>query len=137
VIASALLGLGSEIIKRVIKDPEAQAAAQLELIRQDNAKEMKELEVRMSAIIAEAQSSDPYTSRARPSFMYVFYGVILVQVIIAPAMGLVNPEGMREYFANVAHGFQAIPEELWWTFTAGYLGYGTMRSFEKSKGVSK
>lgn len=136
-LASALVSLGSEILKRVIKDPQASAEANLRLLELQQTAEFKELETRMSAIIAEAQSSDPYTSRARPSFMYVFYGVITAQVVLAPMVGVFFPAEMENYFRNVATGFQAIPEELWWTFTAGYLGYGTMRSYEKGKGVSK
>lgn len=34
----------------------------------------------MKAIIAEAQSRDPWTSRARPSFMYVMYVLILFSI---------------------------------------------------------
>ena len=31
----------------------------------------------MQAIVAEAQSTDPWTSRARPSFLYMMYALIL------------------------------------------------------------
>ena len=34
----------------------------------------------MSAIVAEANSSDPWTSRARPSFLYLIYVLLLFAV---------------------------------------------------------
>jgi hypothetical protein len=44
-----------------------------------------------------------------------------------------RPDAMREFFLNVKLGFEAIPEALWWTFSAGYLGYTTARTYEKGK----
>ena len=120
-----------EVINKLIPDPQAKAAAQLKLIEMQQNGEFKELEKRYEAIIAEAKSTDPYTSRARPSFMYVFYFVIISLVVIAPALGVANPEEMKQFFANVKYGFDAIPEALWWTFSAGYLGYTTSRSYDK------
>jgi len=54
-------------------------------------------------------------------------------VILAPAIGIMRPDAMREFFLNVKLGFEAIPEALWWTFSAGYLGYTTARTYEKGK----
>lgn len=131
-IASGLIGIGGSLIERLFPDPEAQARAKLELLQMQQSGELKELEISMSAIVAEAQSEDPWTSRARPSFMYVFYGVILSLVIVAPIIGVFVPEAMTQFFANVKTGFEAIPEPMWWTFTAGYLGYSGMRTFDKA-----
>jgi len=39
------------------------------------------MQVSLSAILAEANSADPWTSRARPTFLYVIYGIILLCVI--------------------------------------------------------
>jgi len=39
------------------------------------------MQISLSAIMAEANSHDPWTSRARPTFLYVIYGVILLSVI--------------------------------------------------------
>lgn len=89
----------------------------------------------MFNFLAEAQSNDKWTSRARPSFMYVFYIVILSMTLVAPIVGIFFPLGMETFFDNVSRGFVAIPEELWWAFSVGYLGYAGARSFEKTKGV--
>lgn len=132
-VASGLIGIGSSLIDRLFPDPEAKAQAKLELLQMQQKGELKELEIGMSAIVAEAQSEDPWTSRARPSFMYVFYGVILSLTVVAPVVGIFAPLAMEQFFTNVATGFKAIPEELWWTFTAGYLGYSGFRTYDKSK----
>lgn len=134
---SPIFELGSKILDRVLPDPSQKAAAQLELLKLQQTGEFKELDARMSAITAEAQSADPWTSRARPSFLYVFYTLILALVLVGPIVGVFAPDQMALFFANVQKGFAAIPGELWATFTAGYLGYGGFRTFEKVKGVAK
>lgn len=136
-IVDGLFDIGGKLIDKLIPDPAAKAKAKMDLLQMRQDGELKELETRMSAIIAEANSSDPWTSRARPSFMYVFYFVVLSLVVIAPAVGVFFPEQMALFFANVASGFQAIPEEMWWVFTAGYLGYSGSRTFEKVRKVAR
>jgi hypothetical protein len=137
ILASGLLELGGTLIKRLIPNKEEAAKAQLELALMQQNGELQELQTRMSAILAEANSADPWTSRARPSFMYVFYFVIIMLTFVAPLIGIFSPDAMAHFYTNVAYGFEAIPEELWWTFTVGYLGYSGARTFEKRKGVAK
>jgi hypothetical protein len=90
--------------------------------------ELKELEISMSAIVAEARSSDPWTSRARPSFLYVMYVMILTALpmgvlsVFRPDMAVQIAEGVKAWLT-------AIPDQLWWLFGAGYLGYTGVRSF--------
>jgi len=133
---SVFAALGETILDRVIPDPAQRAQAKLELLKAQQAGEFRELDARMSAITAEAAAADPWTSRARPTFLYVFYVLILSLVLAAPLVGVVWPDQMRVFFANVAAGFAAIPDELWMTFAAGYLGYTGFRSFEKVKGAA-
>jgi hypothetical protein len=131
--APALFDIGRELIQRLIPDKQEAAKAELELMKIDQQGAIQEMATRMSAITSEAQSEDPWTSRARPMFMYVFYVVILSLVIVAPLIGIFFPNQMELFFINVGAGFNAIPEELWWTFSAGYLGYAGMRTIEKRK----
>lgn len=134
VLGGGLFDLGSKLIDRLIPDPEQKAEAKKELKEMEQSGELTKLSERMGAIKAEAASNDPWTSRARPSFMYVFYAVILSLVIVAPVVGVFYPEQMATYFENVKLGFESIPNALWGTFTAGYLGYGAYRTIEKRKG---
>ena len=136
-IGDLIAGLLGKVLDRAWPDPaqKAQAAIELEKLRQ--AGEFKELDSAMQAILAEANSQDPWTSRARPSFMYVFYFILLSLVIIAPMVGVFKPAEMKAFFENVKYGFEAVPEALWWTFSAGYLGYTTARTYEKRVGAAK
>jgi hypothetical protein len=129
---AALLPVVGKVLDRVLPDQGArdEAERQLTLLQQQG--ELKQVEAQMSAIIAEAQSSDPWTSRARPSFLYVVYACILAGI----PMGIlfaISPD----IATNVTTGFkdwlQAIPEEMWTLFGVGYLGYTGARSIDKRK----
>lgn len=137
VIATGLFSIGSKLIDKFFPNPEDKAKAQLELLRMQQEGELKEMETALSAIIAEANSPDPWTSRARPAFMWFFYLLLFSLVIAAPTMGIFYPAHMAQFFLNVAAGFAAIPEALWWTFSTGYLGYVGARQYGKTKGTDK
>ena len=127
-----LIEIGGSIIDKLIPDPEAAAKAKLDLMVLQQNGDLKELETRMSAILAEANSSDPWTSRARPSFMYVFYVLILAAI----PMGVVHAFD-PELAVSIAAGFKAwldsIPSEMWTLFGVGYVGYAAARSYDKKK----
>ena len=135
-----LLDVGKSLIDRLFPDKIAQASerakAELELASLAQDGRLKELGIQMSAIVTEAQSADPWTSRARPSFLYVIY----IMILLAVPMGVLSAF-QPEIAARVADGMQkwlgAIPDSLWALFGAGYLGYSGMRSFDKAKGTAK
>ena len=131
-LGSGLLGIGSKLIDKLIPDPEAAAKAKQELAVLHQNGELKELEVSMSAILAEANSEDPWTSRARPSFLYVVYVVILSGIPMG-VLFAISPEVAEAVTTGFKHWLAAIPEEMWWLFGAGYLGYTGMRTLDKRK----
>jgi hypothetical protein len=126
----ALLGIGSKILDKVIPDPAARDAAKLKLLELEQAGEFKGEDLRYSAINTEAASSDKWTSRARPSFMYVMYVMILSSIpfgvfyAINPVAAMSTAEGLKAWLA-------AIPDALWAMFGAGYVGYSASRSYDK------
>ena len=126
----------SKLIDKIIPDPRARDAAKLELLKLQGSQELEAVRVQMSAIIAEAGSADPWTSRARPSFLYVMYAIILWAI----PMGLIAAT-QPEMAKNIAAGMNAylggIPEPLWTLFGTGYLGYTVARQWGKSRGVEK
>lgn len=130
-----LIEIGGRIIDKLIPDPEAKARAQLELIRLQQEGAFKEIEVRMSAIIAEANSVDPWTSRARPSFLYVVYVMLLFSLpmglvaAISPDTAAAVAEGMKAWLS-------AIPDSIAELFQWVMLGYVGARSVEKVKGAA-
>jgi len=94
--------------------------------------ENKKLETAMSAILEEAKSKDPWTSRARPSFLYVMYAMILASIPMG-VLSAFDPE-MAEQVANGMKAWLgAIPDGLWATFGVGYSGYAIARSVDKKQ----
>jgi len=135
-LLEAIVGPISKLLDKIIPDPEARDRAKLELIKLQGDQEMQAIGVQMQAIIAEAQSPDPWTSRARPSFLYMMYTLILWSI----PMGLIAAADPR-MAAGIAGGMTAylrgIPEELYALFGTGYLGYTAARTWGKTKGVER
>ena len=135
-IIEAIVGPVSRLLDKIIPDPEARDRAKLELVKLQGDQEMAAIGAQMQAIVAEAQSSDPWTSRARPSFLYVMYALILWAIpmgLIAaanPHMALGIGNGMTAYL-------RGLPEELYALFGTGYLGYTAARTWGKVKGVER
>jgi hypothetical protein len=135
-IIEAIVGPVSKLLDKIIPDPQARDRAKLELIKLQGDQEMQAIGVQMQAIIAEAQSPDPWTSRARPSFLYVMYTLILWAIpmgLIAaadPKLAMGIGDGMTSYL-------RGLPEELYALFGTGYLGYTAARTWGKMKGVER
>ncbi|MBV1917853.1 MAG: holin family protein [Sphingomonadaceae bacterium] len=135
-ILEALIGPISSIIDKVIPDPEARAKAKLELLSLQNTSELKTLQTRLSTIVTEAGSKDPWTSRARPSFLYVMYALILWAI----PMGLLaafNPGASQAIGKGMTDYLGALPEPLYALFGTGYLGYAVVRQWGKVKGSDR
>lgn len=128
----SLFSLANTVIDKLFPDKTEAERLKLEFLRQQQAGEFRELEARFSAIVAEAQSNDPWTSRARPSFMYVMYALLLASLPMG-VMFAVSPETAVAVTDGFGRWLRALPEELWWLFGAGYLGYSGARTFEKVK----
>jgi hypothetical protein len=132
----ALLGPITKLIDKIIPDPGQREAAKLELLRLQGNQELEALKAQMSAIVVEAQSPDPWTSRARPSFLYVMYALMLWSIpmgLIAaarPEMAVAISTGMTSYL-------KALPDSLYALFGTGYLGYTAARQWGKVKGSDK
>lgn len=135
-IIEGIIGPIAKLIDKIIPDPEARDRAKLELLKLQGGQEMEQLKTQLSAIVAEAQSPDPWTSRARPSFLYVMYALLLWAI----PMGLIAA-ARPEMAASIAQGMNAylagIPEPLYALFGTGYLGYTAARSWGKAKGIEK
>ena len=135
-ILDALISPVAGLIDKLIPDPKARDAAKLELLKLQGSQEMDAIKTQMTAIVAEAQSTDPWTSRARPSFLYVMYAMILWAI----PMGLiaaVRPDMARGIADGMNAYLNGIPEPMWALFGTGYLGYTAARSWGKAKGIEK
>jgi hypothetical protein len=132
----SLVGPVAAILDRVIPDKDARERAKLELIQLEGSQELNAIEARLSAIVAEAQSADRWTSRARPGFLYVMYALLLW----ALPMGLIaafRPEAARDIAAGMNAYLSGLPEPLYALFGTGYLGYTAARQWGKIRGVDR
>lgn len=132
----SLLAPIASIIDKVVPDKEARERAKLELLKLQGSQEMQMLQTQLSAIVAEANSSDPWTSRARPSFLYVMYAILLW----ALPMGLIaafRPDAARDIAAGMNAYLNGLPEPLYALFGTGYLGYTAARQWGKARGSDR
>ncbi|MDQ3139995.1 MAG: holin family protein [Pseudomonadota bacterium] len=135
-LIEGIIGPVAKLLDKIIPDLEARDRAKLELLKAESSRALEAVEVQMRAIVADAQSQDPWTSRARPSFLYVMYALILWSIpmgliaAVNPGMAQGIGRGMTAYLAG-------IPEELYALFGTGYLGYTAARTWGKVKGVER
>lgn len=133
-ILSQLIGPIGKIIDKIIPDKAAREQAKLELLKLEGTQEMEAVKTQLSAILSESKSADPWTSRARPSFLYVMY-VMLLWAIPMGLIAAIRPEAAL----SIANGMNAylngLPEPLYALFGTGYLGYTAARQWGKIKGV--
>ncbi|MCZ8325252.1 MAG: holin family protein [Sphingomonadaceae bacterium] len=131
-----LIGPITSLIDKVIPDKTARDRAKLELLQLQGSQALAEIEARLSAIVAEANSRDPWTSRARPSFLYVMYLLLLWSL----PMGLVaafSPDTAQAIAAGMTAYLSALPEALYALFGTGYLGYTAARQWGKIAGADR
>ena len=136
VTLTSIFSIGSKLIDKLIPDPQAKAQAQLELLRMQQAGELDNMKVQLSAIIAEAQSSDPWTSRARPSFLYVVYTLLLWSIPMG-VLSIFNPEAAQAFTAGFGAWMKALPPDVLTLFGIVMTGYVAGRSWEKVRGAAK
>ena len=64
-LLDAIVGPIAGLLDKLIPDPKARDEAKLKLLELQGSQEMEATRTQISAIMAEAQSADPWTSRAR------------------------------------------------------------------------
>ena len=133
-----LTGLGSAfdfgkvLINKIFPDPAEKAKAEALLMEADRKGELNEINANLQVMLAEAKSLDKWTSRARPSFLYVIY-IMIVSAIPVGVIYAIKPVIAANIAMGVNAWLQAIPKELWTLFGIGYLGYTGAREFGKKK----
>lgn len=131
-----ILGPVTRIIDKIMPDPEARERAKLELLKLENSQDLQMLQTSLSPIGIETGSTDPWTGRARPSFLYVMY----VMILCALPIGLVSafsPRLATAISSGISTYLNGLPEPLYALFGTGYLGYSAMRQWGKVKGSDR
>lgn len=132
---TAGMDLIGKAIDRFVPDPAARDAAKLAMYQAERAGDMDTVRVAMSAILAEAQSADPWTSRARPSFLYVVY-ILLLFGLPMGVLSAFRPDLALAVAAGFKAWLTAIPDALYILFGTVMTGYGIQRTVEKVKGAA-
>lgn len=129
-IASAFAGPLLNLVDDLFTSDEERAAAKLKIMEMQQKGELDAAAQQLSAILAEANSADPWTSRARPTFLYVMYAVIIL-CVVGSIVGIWWPDEVIIASQNMGNLLGAIPESLYTLFGIGYLGYTGARTFDK------
>ena len=136
-LVSVLTGLGDVLIKRLWPDPQDQAKAQLELFKLQQSGELAklasetELATKQAEINAvEAAHPNIFVSGWRPGIGWVCGAGFAIQFVVGPLV---------EFLAAV-HGtpipFPKLELAEMMPILLGMLGLGSLRSYEKVKGVA-
>jgi hypothetical protein len=135
-LIDVLIGPVASIIDKIIPHKEAQAKGKLELIAFEGAQEMPMIEAQLQAIVAEANSKEPRTSRARPSFLYVMY-IVLLTALPMGVLSAFHAAAALDIAAGMNTYLDGLPEPFHALFGNGYLGYTAARPWGKSCGTDR
>lgn len=111
------------VADRFIQTKDEKAAFEKELTRIATEERIKTMEITHSVIREEAASSDNYVRRARPTFLYIIYVILIFNYIAIPIIAM--------SFGKTDMKPLELPEPLFWLFGSGYLGYAGARSWDK------
>ena len=120
------------IINRFISDPDqankmsheiALRTMELQRVQLEQASKERIAQVRVNE--AAAASADPYTSRARPTCIYVMLFLFALGYIVPVALGIYCQ------LTGVDYSYQAPDVEFAWATLTGLLGFGGLRGYDK------
>lgn len=126
---SAALDIGSKIIERVWPDPAQRAAAQLELLKLQQSGELAIITAQTDINKIEAANSNVFVSGWRPAAGWVCVLGLFYTFFGQPLLGWLSG------YLGIA-----LPPEIntgdLFILLGGMLGLGSLRSFDKLKGVA-
>jgi hypothetical protein len=92
--------------------------------------------IRDADAAAPAPDDDGFVRRARPTFLYMMYALLLGAFPMA-AVAAASPATAATMTRAIGAYLSAIPEPLYTLFATGYLGYTVARSWGKAKGLER
>jgi len=135
-VVSGMAGPLFKLVDDLFTSDDERAKAKLALVKMQQDGRLAERAQEMSVVLSDSQSKDPWTSRARPSFLYVFY-ILLLWAIPTGVLAIFNPEAADAMGLGFKAWLDGIPEEAWTAFWICFTGYTGARTYEKHKGVAK
>ena len=127
---SVALEIGSKVIDRIWPDPTQAAAAKLELIKLQQSGELAEMTGQLDINKIEASNPSLFVSGARPFILWICGFAVAYQYLVRPLSVGIS--------AAVGHPIPDMPtlDNNLWELMFGILGMGTLRTYEKVKGVA-
>ncbi len=129
-ILGPLFEMGKTLLDRFVPDPEAKRQAEAEFLRMAAEGELKQVIAQLEINAREAQHPSVWVAGWRPYFGWVG-GTAFAYV------GIIKP--LLTWYATIM-GWPIPPEidlEFLWVVVSGLLGIGGLRTFEKTKGVTR
>ncbi len=125
-------GFIGKIVDKIFPDKTEAERAKAELIKLQMSGDIEEIKQALAVFVNESSSTDKWTSRARPSFLYVMYIFILFSI----PMGILSIFSKESAF-QIAEGMKAwlsaIPNYLWGVFGTSFAVYTLARSYDKKQ----
>jgi hypothetical protein len=129
-ILGPLFEMGKTLLDRFVPDPDKKREAEMELVRMAADGELKQVIAQLEINAREAAHPSVFVAGWRPFFGWAG-GVGFVYATIGQPMLA---------WAAAIHGWPVPPAlnlDLLWVVITGMLGIGGLRTFEKSRGVTK
>lgn len=125
-----LLEMGKSLIDRFLPDPAAKAQAEMELLKMTADGELKQVLAQLEINAREAANPSVFVAGWRPAFGWAGAVGFLYATVLQPLLA----------WYGATRGWPQPPSinmDLMWVVITGMLGIGGLRTFEKSKGVTK
>lgn len=129
-ILGSVFELGKDLISRFFPDKTEAARVEAEFLRMAAQGELQQVIAQLEINAKEAAHPSVFVAGWRPAFGWAGCAGFVYAVIVQP---------MLAWWASTK-GLPTPPElnmDLLWVVITGMLGIGGLRTFEKSKGVSK
>jgi hypothetical protein len=137
-VIGGIIDAAMKVIDRVFPDPAQKAAAQLELLKLQQAGEFKQLDADLQLALAqikvnevEAASPDLFKSGWRPAVGWTCVSGLVYQFLVMPLL-----PWFVAVLGKPVPALPAIDMGTLMTLLVGLLGLGTMRTVEKIKGAA-
>jgi hypothetical protein len=129
-ILSSIMDIGAKLIDRIVPDPAAKAAAQLELIKLTQSADLQTIAGQMQVNAIEAASPNWFVSGWRPATGWICVAGIGVQFVIGPIF-----TWLTALFGHMIP-FPVMDLTMLLPMLASMLGLVGARSFEKVNGIA-
>jgi hypothetical protein len=129
-LLAPLLDVGKTLLDRFIPDPEAKRAAEAEFLKMAMDGELKQTIAQLEINAREAAHPSIFVAGWRPFFGWAGGAGFVYATVLQPLLA---------WWAAIK-GWPTPPTlnlDLLWAVVTGLLGIGGLRTFEKTKGVTK